>query len=171
MPDSAAHLEESGGAISSEEVWNNRNGWATGGGVSEVFAMPPWQAKAKVPKSLNPGGKKGRGLPDVSADADGDSGYQIRVDGVDAVSGGTSAVAPLWAALIALINQKRGTPLGFVNPLLYNAPANANAFRDITVGDNAAFTSSKGYRAGAGWDPCTGLGSPNGTQLANTLGI
>jgi len=162
-------LEASGSAISSEKVWNNRDGWATGGGVSEVFPMPSWQANAKVPRSLNPGGKKGRGVPDVCGDADGETGYRIRVDGFDIITGGTSAVAPLWAGLIARINQKLGKPVGFVNPVLYKSPTNANAFRDITVGDNAAFASSKGYKARAGWDPCTGLGSPDGTQLLNDL--
>ncbi len=150
-------------------VWNNRDGWATGGGVSEVFPVPSWQANAKVPKSLNPGGKKGRGVPDVCGDADGETGYRIRVDGFDIITGGTSAVAPLWAGLIARINQKLGKPIGFVNPFLYKTPTNSNAFRDITIGDNAAFSSSKGYKARTGWDPCTGLGSPDGAQLLKDL--
>src|SRR6185312_4027852 len=100
---------------------------------------------------------KGRGVPDVAGDADPATGYQVRVDGHDVVYGGTSAVAPLWAALIAMINQARGGPLGYLNPTLYGAAA--HACRDITSGTNGA------YRAGAGWDPCTGLGSPNGAAL------
>ena len=115
-------LESAGGVITSETVWNNHDGWATGGGISERFPVPAWQSAVHIPKSLNPGGKKGRGVPDVSGNADGETGYRIRVDGQDTTSGGTSAVAPLWAVLIALINQKLGKPVGFINPLLYKAP-------------------------------------------------
>jgi kumamolisin len=86
----------------------------------------------------------------------------VRVDGHDAVFGGTSAVAPLWAALVALINQGRGKPLGYLNPLLYKA--GTQGFRDITSGTNGAFT------AGPGWDTCTGLGSPKGDALLQLLG-
>ena len=108
-------------------------------------------------KSGYPSKFKGRGVPDVSGDADPSTGYQIRVDGTAPVFGGTSAVAPLWAALIALLNQQLGSPRGFWNPALYAAPA--GAFRDITSGNNGA------YKAGVGWDACTGLGSPNGQGL------
>src|SRR5205085_618286 len=101
---------------------------------------------------------KGRGVPDIAGDADPATGYQIRVDGRSAVFGGTSAVAPLWAALIALINQQTGKPVGFLNPKLY-AGAAAKALKDITSGNNGA------YRSGPGWDACTGLGSPNGQAL------
>ncbi len=105
------------GAIS-ETVWNDeaQGGGATGGGISDVFPLPTWQNSAKVPPSTNPGGHKGRGVPDVSGDADPITGYSVRVDGTDTVLGGTSAVAPLWAGLIALMNQKLGRSLGFLNP-------------------------------------------------------
>ena len=151
------NLQSSKGKISAEVVWNEGANGATGGGVSETFPLPAYQANAHVPVSVNPSKFKGRGVPDVSGDADPQTGYQIRVDGRSAVFGGTSAVAPLWAALIALLNQQLGSPRGFWNPALYAAPA--GAFRDITSGNNGA------YKAGAGWDACTGLGSPNGQGL------
>ncbi|HUL79029.1 MAG TPA: S53 family peptidase [Vicinamibacteria bacterium] len=159
------HLESSNGAISGETVWNTHDGWATGGGVSEVFPLPSWQAAAHVPTSANPGGKVGRGVPDVSGDADADTGYIIRVDGTEGPTGGTSAVAPLWAGLVALLNQGLGKPVGFINPLLYQSPNNVNCFRDVVAGDNAAFPSSKKYAARSGWDACTGWGSPKGAAL------
>ncbi len=150
------------GEISSEMVWNElkSNEGATGGGVSNLFPLPTYQAKAGVPKNSETG-FQGRGVPDVSGDADPETGYAVRVDGQNTVIGGTSAVAPLWAALIALLNQQLGKPLGFVNPLLYQLPE--SAFRDITTGNNPA------YKAGADWDACTGLGSPNGTALVAAL--
>jgi kumamolisin len=156
-------VEASRNALTSEVVWNGGvNGGATGGGVSDVFALPAYQASAKVPVSVNASHFKGRGVPDVAGDADPASGYRIRVDGHDLVFGGTSAVAPLWSALVALINQNRGTPLGFLNPVLY--AAGAKGFRDITSGTNGA------YQARPGWDTCTGLGSPNGKALLALLG-
>jgi kumamolisin len=148
------------GRITDETVWNNGAGnGATGGGVSATFALPSWQQHVGVPKN-------GRGVPDVAGDADPQTGYQVRVDGTDAVIGGTSAVAPLWAALIARLAQATGRRFGLIQPLLY---ANAGAgtvpagFRDVTSGDNGA------YPAGPGWDACTGLGVPNGTALLAAL--
>jgi kumamolisin len=88
----------------------------------------------------------------------------VRVDGQDLVIGGTSAVAPLWAGLIALMNQKIGKPVGFLNPLIYGQLAGKGLFNDITVGNNGA------YQAAAGWDACTGWGSPNGAKLLKALG-
>ena len=153
-------LESLGKAITKEVVWNHGAGnGASGGGVSETFAIPSYQSQAKVPVSVNPTHFKGRGVPDVSGDADPATGYQIHVDGRDAVFGGTSAVAPLWSALIALINQKRGHPVGFMNPTLYGASKTQKALNDITSGNNGAYT------AGTGWDACTGLGSPNGAKV------
>ncbi len=101
-----------------------------------------------------------RGVPDVSGDADPESGYRVRVDGQDTVIGGTSAVAPLWAGLIARINAADGAKAGFINPALYKA---SQALRDVTTGDNGAFEAVKG------WDACTGLGSPNGAAVAAAL--
>ena len=155
-------LESTGGKISKEVVWNQGAGkGASGGGVSDHFALPTYQAGAKVPVSVNPAHFKGRGVPDIAGDADPATGYQIHVDGKDAVFGGTSAVAPLWAALIALINGQIGKPVGFLNTTLYAKAT--GAMHDITVGNNGA------YQAGAGWDACTGLGSPNGQALLTAL--
>ena len=128
--------------------------------MSDFFPIPDYQHAVSVPPSANPGGRKGRGVPDVAGDADPATGYQVRVDGQEFVVGGTSAVAPLWAGLIALLNQKLGNPVGFLNPLLYGSVVGTGSFRDITSGSNGA------YRAGSGWDACTGLGSPNGAVLA-----
>jgi len=155
-------LESSSGKITKEVVWNHGAGnGATGGGVSDHFPLPTYQASANVPVSVNPTHFKGRGVPDISGDADPATGYQIRVDGKNAVFGGTSAVAPLWAALIALINEQLGKPVGFLNTTLY--AKGPGALRDITVGTNGA------YSAGAGWDACTGLGSPGGQALLTAL--
>jgi kumamolisin len=154
--------------ITSETVWNNRDGWATGGGVSEFFGLPAYQKGIGVPKSSNPGGKVGRGVPDICGNADGETGFIVRVDGSSQVIGGTSAVAPLWTGLIALLNSGRSQPLGFITPKLYALTSSANALRDITEGDNGV-NQVKGYEAKAGWDPCTGLGSPNGANLLASL--
>ena len=155
-------LESSRNKITKEVVWNETGGGATGGGVSETFALPSYQAGAKVPVSVNPSHFKGRGVPDVAGDADPATGYQIRVDGRTTVFGGTSAVAPLWAALIAIMNQQLGKSLGFLNPALYAAAAKGT-FHDITSGNNGA------YSAATGWDACTGLGSPDGHSLLSAL--
>ena len=154
------NLQASNGTITSETTWNGgASGGATGGGVSEVFALPDWQAGVPVSAST---GFVGRGVPDIAADADPASGHQVRVDGQDFVIGGTSAVAPLTAALVALSNQKNGANAGFINPKIYSSGAKG-AFNDITQGNNGT------YSAGPGWDACTGLGSPNGENLAAAL--
>lgn len=151
----------SGSTISSEVVWNEiaGNEGATGGGVSAVFALPAWQANAGVPAAA--GGFAGRGVPDVAGNADPLTGYDVRVDGQDEVVGGTSAVAPLWAALVARLNQQLGHSLGAANGALYGS--GSKGFRDITQGNNG------GYSAGPGWDACTGLGSPDGQALLGAL--
>lgn len=161
-------LKASGNKIASEVVWNETASGegATGGGVSTVFAIPSYQSSAGVP--VNPETNfAGRGTPDVAGNADPATGYNVRVDGQNTVVGGTSAVAPLWAGLIALINQKLGSPVGYLNPKLY--PLGESPFHDITSGNND--DSNLGYySAGPGWDACTGLGSPDGTAIANALG-
>jgi len=156
-------LTISGTGIGSEQAWNElaSNEGATGGGVSEVFALPSFQSGANVPKA--PNGFVGRGVPDVAGDADPTTGYSVVVDGQATVIGGTSAVAPLWAGLFARINQALGKNVGFVNALLY-ASNEATAFHDVTAGSNGF------YRAGKGWDACTGLGTPNGAGLLKALG-
>lgn len=173
FPASSPHVLACGGtriattsnAISSETVWNDlaSNEGATGGGISDVFALPSWQGNAGVPPSANANRHVGRGLPDVAGDADPTTGYNILVDGQSGAVGGTSAVAPLWAALLALLNQSLGKPVGFLNPELYQFSDASGDFRDITSGNNGA------YSAGPGWDACSGLGSPHGTQLLASL--
>ena len=156
-------LTISGSTIGSEQAWNELavNEGATGGGVSEVFALPSYQQSANVPKA--PNGFVGRGVPDVAGDADPETGYNVLVDGQQSVIGGTSAVAPLWAGLFALINQSLGANVGYVNALLYSAKVDPT-FHDITSGSNGV------YSARPGWDACTGLGSPNGAALLTALG-
>jgi kumamolisin len=155
-------LQTSNAQIVSETVWDGLpNGGASGGGVSNVFPLPTWQNGLNVPSPTVKGG--GRGVPDVSGDADPNTGYNILVDGESVVEGGTSAVAPLWAALVARINQKMGKPIGFLNPLIYKQAVEASGFHDITQGNNGAFSAAKG------WDPCTGLGSPDGVPLESAL--
>ena len=114
-------------------------------------------------------GHKGRGIPDVAGNADNASGYDLgTVDGQPTGAvGGTSAVGPLYAGLVALLNAKLGAPVGYVNPILY---ANPKAFNDITTGNNRVGPENIGYDAGPGWDACTGLGSPNGQKLLAVLG-
>jgi kumamolisin len=150
-------------AISAERTWNDgADGGASGGGISDVFAPPAYQAAAHLPASANPGGRVGRGVPDVAGDASPASGYAVRVDGRDMVIGGTSAVAPLYAGLVALLNQRLARPVGFLNSVLYGFGA-GTATRDIIEGDNGA------YRAGPGWDACTGLGRIDGAALLVAL--
>jgi len=156
-------LKATNGQRQSEVVWNNQatGDGATGGGVSAAFPLPTWQANAGVPETSSAASTGGRGVPDVAGDAAPETGYQILVDGQQEVVGGTSAVAPLWAGLIALLNQQLGRKVGFLNPQLY--PLGGTAFFDITSGNNGAFS------AHTGWDPCTGLGSPNGQLLLTSL--
>ncbi len=150
------------GAIASEVVWNElaQGEGATGGGVSQAFPLPAFQADANVPRA--PNGFVGRGVPDVAGDADPTTGYSVYVDGAPTVIGGTSAVAPLWAALTARLNQALGAPVGFLDPFLYS-PAGEGALHDVTTGNN------DGYSAGPGWDPCTGWGTPDGVRLLQAL--
>jgi len=152
---------DASGVISAETVWNDgAGGGATGGGVSDAFQLPDWQSPVGVEGAS--GGKTGRGVPDVSAVADPETGYKVRVDGKDMVIGGTSAVAPLWAALVARLVEASGRPMGLAQKLLYAGAVAGSVpagFRDVTSGSNGA------YRAGAGWDACTGLGSPHGEEL------
>ncbi|MGD0239138.1 MAG: S53 family peptidase [Streptosporangiaceae bacterium] len=207
------------GTISSEVVWNETaaNEGAGGGGVSDVFAVPSFQANAGVPaqaassaaaagsaaaaaeadpeshrKHPGSGGSAGggsggtgtsggtgasggtgtsasaggRGVPDVAGNADPVTGYQIFSGGQAQIVGGTSAVAPLWAALVSRLAEATGQRFGLIQTLLYAgvAPHTAvDGFNDITSGNNGAYT------AGPGWDACSGLGSPDGTAILNRL--
>lgn len=157
------HLTASAGkSIAREVVWNDgAAGGATGGGISARFALPRWQEglkAARVDGTAAP--LTGRGVPDIAADASPSSGYEVLIDGQSAPVGGTSAVAPLFAGLVARINANAGKAAGFLNAKLY---ASAHAFNDITSGNNGS------YAAAPGWDACTGLGSPNGRRIADAL--
>jgi kumamolisin len=147
-------LQVNNNTIVSETVWHDSNTSAGGGGVSEFFPLPDYQANANVPPNLN-SRFAGRGVPDVSGDADPATGYNVLVDGLQQVIGGTSAVAPLYAGLVARINQQKGKTAGFINPQLY---ANPSLCRDITEGNNNTTAANTGYSAGPGWDACSGLG-------------
>jgi kumamolisin len=169
------------GATQKEVTWwespgrrTNNGGGATGGGVSTVFPRPTWQ-NVKI-KSLNAGSIDGRVIPDIAALA-GEPLYDLVFTGKDAPNGGTSASAPLWAALIARINgnlpvakQQR-----FLTPLLYQKvnggqPVGKISSRDVTSGNNTSNPEpGKGYKAGAGFDAVTGWGVPDGVKLQNSL--
>lgn len=155
-------LQASASAIESESVWNNgAQGGATGGGVSAFFPLPAWQKKLQTTSSSGQhAALTKRGVPDVAGNADPATGYVVLVDGSETVVGGTSAVAPLWAGLIARINAAAGSPAGYINAKLYQQPS---AFNDITQGNNGNFA------AASGWDACTGLGSPNGGKIRDAL--
>jgi len=173
----ATHIDTSGTTLAGESAWNQGfadtdpqvdSFGAVGGGISDVITPPPaWQANVTLPPSAN-GGPPGRGVPDVTGNGDPSSGYVVRVDGSPNVVGGTSAVAPLWAALITRINQRLGQRVGFINPQLY---ANPNAFNDVTLGNNipGGGNQSLGYDATQGWDACSGLGSPIGSAVEGAL--
>jgi phospholipase C len=146
--------------IANESVWNDGSS-GSGGGISDLFAVPSFQQNVRLPPSVNDG-KTRRGVPDVAADAAPGTGYRVVVNGTAQVVGGTSAVAPLWAGLATLINQKATKPIGFFLPKLY---ANPTWLREITQGNNEPSGSTIGYSAGPGWNACTGLGIPNGQAL------
>jgi kumamolisin len=132
----------------------------SGGGVSKVFATPEWQSSADVKSKTE---QQGRGVPDVAGKADMTTGYKMIVGGYDAAMGGTSSVVPMWAGLIARLNQKLGKNIGFLTPFLYRKGC-TEALSDITEGNNGTH-----YQAGPGWDACTGLGTPNGNKLLAAL--
>jgi kumamolisin len=204
------------GGISAETVWNDtaagsQGGGAGGGGYSDVFGVPAWQAGVVAaahasgshaaaehglagvvhdavdsvrdavesvieavhghkhphpPGGPAPAAPKGRGVPDVAGNADPVTGYKIVANGHNTAVGGTSAVAPLWAGLIARLAQQSGRRFGLLQPLIYAgvvAGKPAPGFNDVTSGSNGA------YQAATGWDPCTGLGSPSAVALTAVL--
>ena len=140
-------------------------GWASGGGISTMIPVPDYQQGTTSGKSID-NGKAGRGVPDIAMSA---TNYFTRVDRSEGASGGTSAVAPLMAALVALLNQAKRKNVGFLNPLLY-ANVGKGVVKDVTTGTNAIKNTAKGYDATAGWDACTGLGTPNGQAILDNLG-
>jgi kumamolisin len=158
VPSSCPHVVGCGGTYKTttdETVWNDNpgktDGEGTGGGYSTIFPAQAFQIGAPAPPAGNTA--TGRMVPDVTGDADPNTGYNVIVHGAKTVVGGTSAVAPLYAGLFAAFGNK----LGFVTPTLWKNP---KAFHDITVGENGL------YSAGPGPDPCSGLGAPIGTSIA-----
>ena len=151
------------GKVAAETVWNDGSqGGATGGGVSQHFSKPAYQGKIMVPVPIH-SNPTGRGVPDVAGNADPATGYVVLVGGAEGVVGGTSAVAPLWAGLIALLNERLGKRVGWLHPKLYAKLAPGHALHDVTIGNNGV------YEAGTGWDACTGLGTPNGLAIFKLL--
>jgi kumamolisin len=160
-----------------EYVWNDswkgigqsKQHGATGGGISALFQVPDYQSTVKLPDSLADK-KPGRGIPDVAGNASPISGYPQSQNGQVGGGGGTSAVAPLYAGLIALINANLGSDVGFINPILYSLAG--SAFRDIAGPPgpaNNSYGTITGYPATPGWNACTGLGSINGSALQEGL--
>jgi kumamolisin len=139
-------------------------GWASGGGISRTVAVPAYQENANLPVSIDTG-QPGRGVPDIAMSA---TNYFTRVDTSEGASGGTSAVAPLMAALVARLNQAKQKNVGFLNPLLY-AHVGDGVVKEVTIGTNAIADTVQGYNAGPGWNACTGLGTPDGTAILNNL--
>ncbi|KMY85092.1 Kumamolysin [Candidatus Paraburkholderia calva] len=156
------NLTAAGQGIGREVVWNDGDqGSAGGGGVSGAFDLPVWQKGLSVTSASGQTMVLAkRGVPDVAGDASPQTGYEVLIDGEQTVVGGTSAVAPLWASLIARVNTINGAPSGFVNAKLYKTKGACN---DVTEGNNDSFAAAKG------WDACTGLGSPNGAKVAAAL--
>lgn len=152
-------------SILDETVWNTfaNYGQATGGGFSKIFVKPDWQSLDAAPLAPGIVGEQGRGVPDMVGNANPSTGYLLQVHGKTTVIGGTSAIAPLFSALIARINQSLGKPVGYINPLIYTAKNREKAFHDIVSGSNGT------YRATAGWDPVSGLGRPIGSGLRDLL--
>src|SRR5262252_2123773 len=156
----------SGGSFT-ETTWSQSFG-TTGGGISDFFSLPTYQIGSGVPLSANDG-HQGRGIPDIAGNADPASGYNLIVDGSSFPGvGGTSATAPLYAALVALCNARLGRSVGFLNPLLY-ALNNTGVIRDIADNASNATGGAPGYTAGPGWDAATGLGVVDGQGLLAAL--
>jgi kumamolisin len=149
-----------------EVVWKDDvDAKGTGGGISTFFRVPAFQKNANVPPSVNDG-RRGRGVPDVAAAAGKINGYRVFLNGQPTVASGTSAVAPLWGALLTLVNAQRSRSVGFINPFLYDRH---ELLRVITSGDNVNPFENIGYQATDGWSACTGLGVPKGADLIRAL--
>jgi kumamolisin len=153
--------------VSREVVWNDGpQGGGTGGGISQFFSVPPYQSSVALPPSVIPGAAPGRAVPDIAGNADPSTGYNIWIDGVEVPVGGTSAVAPLWAGLVALMNEGLQTQVGFLNNALYaQVAAKPGALRQVTQGNNDLSGLVGAYKAGPGWNACTGLGTPADANL------
>jgi len=180
-PDSCPYLMVVGGTTlatgtagswSSETVWNAGGGEGSSGGISSYYPIPSWQQGISM--AANGGSTSYRNIPDVAANAD--NVYLAYGDGRNETVVGTSCAAPLWAALTALINQQAGLagrgPVGFLNPAIYALGKSANynsRFHDITTGNNTWSGSPNAFYAVAGYDLCTGWGTPAGQNLIDAL--
>ncbi len=168
------------GAWTSETVWNwdiefgpSADGIGSCGGISTFYSIPSWQQG--IDMTLNKGSTVNRNVPDVAMV--GDNIYVISFSGFQEIGvGGTSVATPLWAAFTALVNQQAAEsgepPVGFLNPALYaiaKSTAYASAFHDTTTGSNTWSLSPTLFPAAPGYDLCTGLGTPTGTNLINLL--
>ncbi len=145
----------------------------SGGGLSSLYTMPSYQKL--LPPATQQQFKNQRGIPDVSADEDPNTGLAIYVKGQWRFAGGNNAT-PIWAGIQAIANQEAGHPLGFINPGLYKLAIGTTYqqnFHDITEGNNDYLSNGKvvvkGYSAAPGWDPVTGLGTPNAQHLIPDL--
>ena len=161
------------GSSFTQYVWNDTwqgGSGATGGGVSARYPVPSYQSSVEVPKRIGTG-TSGRGLPDIAGNASVNSGYPLYLAGQSSGPiGGTSAVAPLYAGLVAVMNGNLGFSVGFINATLYGI--GAGAFNDVSGPPgpaNNSFNGTTGYPASTGWNACTGLGSVNGAALENGL--
>jgi kumamolisin len=172
-------LSQAGAGVQEVTWWEKPgtragHGGATGGGVSVVFDRPAWQ-NIKV-TSVNAGSIDGRVVPDVSA-LSGPPFYDLIFMGKPSPNGGTSASAPLWAALMARVNAQlpSAKQQRFLTPLLYQTggsgqPVGLVSLRDITLGNNVSYPQpGRGYAAGPGFDAVTGWGVPDGGKLLNAL--
>ena len=162
----------SGAAYSSETVWNRGGGIGSSGGTSTYYPIPSYQLGINMTASQ--GSTSMRNVPDVALTAD--NIWVTYNNGGTGVFGGTSCAAPLWAGFTALVNQQAAAgglaPVGFLNPALYTIGQGAGYttnFHDITTGNNTWSNSPSKYYAVTGYDLCTGWGTPNGTNLINTL--
>jgi len=159
------------GSWTGETVWDRGNGLGSGGGISAEYPIPFWQQGVSM--TANGGSTSRRNLPDVAMVAD---GVWVQVTTHPGGYGGTSVSTPLWAAFTALVNQQAAAngqpPLGFANPALYAIGRGANysnCFHDITVGNSIGSLNPTNFYAAAGYDLCTGWGTPNGSNLINAL--
>ena len=174
-------LTTSSGSYQSESVWNGssyggclNSSLGSGGGSSTFYSIPSWQP-TNLANSGNRASTTMRNVPDVALTAD---EIEIWVNGTSICDGGTSAAAPLWAGLAAIVNaqaQSNGyPPVGFLNPALYAIGAVSNKyardFHDITMGNNTNASTNYFY-AVPGYDLCTGWGTPAGTNLINDLAL
>jgi hypothetical protein len=165
-------MKGAGAGWLSETTWNRGGGTGSSGGVSRTYPIPLWQQGIDMSASL--GSTTMRNLPDVAMVAE--NVWLISQNGVAEPVGGTSVSAPLWAAFTALMNQQAAAndkpPVGFLNPAVYLVGKGAGytaAFHDITTGNNIGTNTAPKYPAVAGYDLCTGWGSPAGSNLINAL--